>query len=105
MAAAADEVARLAERDDAAEAGLHREGVQPEFVAVERHAGLEAQGVAAGESCRDEAVLPPAAVSACQSRCGSIRAGRRARSRPRRCSRCAPTSSGSALEEARRCVR
>jgi hypothetical protein len=49
---ATDEVALLRERDDAAEARLHRKDVPAELVAVERHAGLEAERVAARQPAR-----------------------------------------------------
>src|SRR5450759_5061500 len=46
----ADEVARLVERDHPAEAGVVRRRSAVELLAVERHAGLEAQAVASRET-------------------------------------------------------
>jgi hypothetical protein len=48
----ADEVAALLELDDPAEAGVERIRLPIELVAVERHARLQAQGVARTEPAR-----------------------------------------------------
>ena len=56
-----DEVARLVELDDAAEAGLERVRASIELVAVQGHAGLEAQRVARAEADGHQPDGPPAA--------------------------------------------
>ena len=56
--AAADEVARLGELDDAPQPGLVGVGVEVELVAVERHAGLEPERVARAEPDRQPAGRP-----------------------------------------------
>src|SRR5699024_4206005 len=55
-AGTADEVALGPQGDDAAQAGLGGEEVAAQLVAVQGHPGLEAEGVAAGEAARGEAV-------------------------------------------------
>ena len=50
-----DEVARLVQLDDATEAGVERVGLPVELVAVQGHAGLEAQGVPGAQAAGDHA--------------------------------------------------
>ncbi len=76
-----------------AEARLQRIGLGVQLVAVEGHAGLEAQAVTCGQTAGQQAIFFALGQQRIPERRRPRRPAGRARSRPHRCSRCAQQAS------------